>query len=458
MSFQSIRPILLTVGLLLPCLLPAQPALLFEPAPSPDSKLRAAAERRRARPGVAIARSRHVFIRKEAFQEQRLRLPLFAGVEFEADQTLAQWSADGSTFLWSGKLAGTERGHLVLAATGDIVSANISTDDGTFYWVRHVAGQTHVVEQVQVELPEQDDTRLPPEGALAPAARKPHTTPERLATPAAATDPVVVDILVAYTPKAKNEVGGDTAMLNRIQLGVTESNAVLANSNIPMTFRLVHAMEVNYNESSGIEDALDRLQSRNDGFLDELHTARNQWGADIVSLWIEDLDAQSGIAGIAYLMRDVSNNFEAWAFNVVEQFYGPGPQYAFPHEIGHNMGCAHDRANSRFYPTVAAVVATYYLLFAAMVSATRALVLESLVACAFFALAVVGFKRSLWLIVAALVGHAAFDAVHHFLIYNPGLPIWWPGFCGSIDVFFGGYLAVLLKRRSGFASSRVAAS
>lgn len=104
-----------------------------------------------------------------------------------------------------------------------------------------------------------------------------------------------------------------------------------------------------------------------------------------------------------------------------------------------------------FYPTVAAVVGTYYLLFAAMVSATQALALESLVACVFFALAVAGFKKSLWLIVVALLGHAAFDAVHHFMIDNPGLPIWWPGFCGSIDLFFGGYLALLLRRRTGFA-------
>ncbi len=104
-----------------------------------------------------------------------------------------------------------------------------------------------------------------------------------------------------------------------------------------------------------------------------------------------------------------------------------------------------------FYPTVVAVVATYYFLFAAMVNAMRALVLESLVACGFFALAVVGFKKNLWLIVVALWGHTAFDAVHHYLIDNPGMPIWWPGFCGSIDLFFGGYLAFLLKRRSGFA-------
>ena len=105
-----------------------------------------------------------------------------------------------------------------------------------------------------------------------------------------------------------------------------------------------------------------------------------------------------------------------------------------------------------FYPTVAAVVGTYYLLFAVMVNAMQALVLESLVACVFFALAVVGFKKSLWLIVAALWGHTAFDAVHHLVIENPGLPIWWPGFCGSIDLFFGGYLALLLRRRSGFAA------
>jgi len=54
-------------------------------------------------------------------------------------------------------------------------------------------------------------------------------------------------------------------------------------------------------------------------------------------------------------------------------------------------------------------------------------------------------------IVAGLVGHGVSDFVHHLFVQNPGVPIWWPGFCGSIDVFFGGYLAFLLKRRSGFA-------
>ncbi|MCX6613365.1 MAG: hypothetical protein NTW74_21265 [Acidobacteria bacterium] len=109
-----------------------------------------------------------------------------------------------------------------------------------------------------------------------------------------------------------------------------------------------------------------------------------------------------------------------------------------------------------FYPTVACVVATYYGLFAVMGHSMSAILVEASIGCAFFALAAAGFQKSLWLIVVALVGHAAFDAVHHLFIENPGMPSWWPGFCGSIDLFLGGYLAFLLKRRSGFAPNRKA--
>lgn len=105
-----------------------------------------------------------------------------------------------------------------------------------------------------------------------------------------------------------------------------------------------------------------------------------------------------------------------------------------------------------FYPTLVPVIATYYILFAVMGSSTRALALESLVAAAFFVLAVAGFKKNLWLIVAALAGPGVFDFFHHLLIQNPGLPAWWPGFCLSFDVLAGAVLAMLLLRRAGFAS------
>ena len=105
-----------------------------------------------------------------------------------------------------------------------------------------------------------------------------------------------------------------------------------------------------------------------------------------------------------------------------------------------------------FYPTVAVVIATYYALFAVMAGAYDALVFEALIAAVFFAVAAAGFKATLWLIVAALAGHGVFDFFHHMFVQNSGVPEWWPGFCMSFDVVAGAYLAMLLMRRSGFAS------
>jgi len=104
-----------------------------------------------------------------------------------------------------------------------------------------------------------------------------------------------------------------------------------------------------------------------------------------------------------------------------------------------------------FYPTLLIVIAAYYILFAVMGKSTPALTIEAVVAGIFLMVAVAGFKRNLWLVVGALAGHGVFDFFHHLFIQNPGVPAWWPGFCGSFDILAGGFLAVLLMRRSGFA-------
>ena len=100
-----------------------------------------------------------------------------------------------------------------------------------------------------------------------------------------------------------------------------------------------------------------------------------------------------------------------------------------------------DRA---FYPTVTMVVASLYALFAVMGASTRVLVLESLVGAVFIAVAVSGFRSSLWLVVVALAGHGVFDLGHGRLLSNPGVPSWWPAFCLTYDVVASGYLAWLL--------------
>jgi hypothetical protein len=101
-----------------------------------------------------------------------------------------------------------------------------------------------------------------------------------------------------------------------------------------------------------------------------------------------------------------------------------------------------------FYPTVLIVVASYYVLFAVVAASGRTLILEIAVATGFLLFAIIGYKKSLWLVAIALVGHGVFDVIHHFLIENPGVPHWWPGFCMVFDAILGGLLAVrLLTRR-----------
>ena len=107
-------------------------------------------------------------------------------------------------------------------------------------------------------------------------------------------------------------------------------------------------------------------------------------------------------------------------------------------------GLDRDRA---FYPTVALVIAFLYSLFAVIGESTRALVLESIIGAAFAAVAMAGFRSSLWLVAAALAAHGVFDLVHGAVISNPGVPAWWPGFCSAYDVAAAAYLAWLLKSR-----------
>jgi hypothetical protein len=108
------------------------------------------------------------------------------------------------------------------------------------------------------------------------------------------------------------------------------------------------------------------------------------------------------------------------------------------------LGLDRDRA---FYPVVTIVIASYYALFAVTGDSTHALVLESLVGAVFLAVAVSGFRSSLWLVVVALAAHGLFDLSHGALLSNPGVPRWWPEFCLTYDVTAAAYLAWLLARR-----------
>jgi hypothetical protein len=116
-----------------------------------------------------------------------------------------------------------------------------------------------------------------------------------------------------------------------------------------------------------------------------------------------------------------------------------------------SVGLDRDRA---FYPTVMIVIASYYVLFAAMSGSVQTVVLESVVMTLFAAAAVAGFKSSPWIVVAALAGHGLFDAVHGQVIENAGMPAWWPAWCLAYDVGAAACLAWLLRHEPAAKPAR----
>jgi hypothetical protein len=97
-----------------------------------------------------------------------------------------------------------------------------------------------------------------------------------------------------------------------------------------------------------------------------------------------------------------------------------------------------------FYPVVLIVIATLYLLFAAIAESTGSLVAEAIPALVFVAMATLGFRKTPWFVVAGLALHGVFDFFHHAVIANSGVPVWWPGWCLAYDVVAAAYLAVLI--------------
>ncbi|MHC4949240.1 MAG: M12 family metallo-peptidase, partial [Planctomycetota bacterium] len=149
-----------------------------------------------------------------------------------------------------------------------------------------------------------------------------------------------IDLLAVYTPLARAGAGGTEAIEAEIDLAVAATNAACAASGVTTRVRLVHVSEVEYDESGSYNDHAFRLRSPDDGFMDEVHELRDGHRADLTTLLVADAD----LCGTAFQLAEVTPGFEASAFSVVTWFCAVG-NLSFAHELGHNLGAAHDREN-----------------------------------------------------------------------------------------------------------------
>jgi hypothetical protein len=160
------------------------------------------------------------------------------------------------------------------------------------------------------------------------------------AAPASDSDPATIDLMALYTPAARDAAGGTAAILNLIQRDVDYANQVLSNSQTDVKLRLAYAGSADYAESGSASTDLANLAGQSDGQLDWIHPIRDAVGADLVTLYTASRNADSG--GLAFVLNDPSRaDNDALGFNVVGLPNNATPG-ALIHEIGHNLGAAHD--------------------------------------------------------------------------------------------------------------------
>jgi hypothetical protein len=234
------------------------------------------------------------------------------------------WRVDGEVAFTV--VDGTLVGRIIVGARQFRVS-RLGTDD------------LHVVEEV-------DLVAMPPDGqplAVDPADVPGMAADDQLGAVAANDSNAFVDVLMLYTPAARVRFGSSAGIQAEATAAVNNANLALSNSNVTHRYRAVFVGEVTYTESGSSNTDLERLQAVGDGRLDEAHGLRDFYDADVVTLLTEASD----VCGVGYVMGpgSVSTGFRTYAFNVTIATCASS-NLSLAHEIGHNIGLHHDRANA----------------------------------------------------------------------------------------------------------------
>ncbi len=266
--------------------------------------------------------------RKE--ETQLLSMTLFPDVTFDVKLTHVERTPIGS-IAWTGVVEGEPLSSVLLSVAGNSIHGSISIEEKRYAIESTKHGLHRVTELDPTTFPaELDPHLLPPvAGAHDAAVVWTQDTGSR------------IDVLVAYTTTVRTVLGGTSAAEALATNAVNATNTAYTNSGVTPRLRLVGTVEVTHNEATDFSTALSQLRSTSDGQMDNVHPLRESLGADAVALIVD----KTGACGIGYVMVSVSTSFASAAFSVTDHSCAVG-NFSFAHELGHNFGLAHDRANS----------------------------------------------------------------------------------------------------------------
>lgn len=235
-----------------------------------------------------------------------------------------------SEFTWRGKLEENNlSGDVILTFGENSVSGLIYAGDAVYEIV------TRDEQQILVELA---PNKFPD---CAGEIRSPKVENKFFDSDTFASDDVraadtgnTIDVLVLYSSNVRNSLGGDAQARTFAQQAIDSTNTAYINSRITQRVRLVNAQLSPVAETGSLSSELSNL--RNNSTATSL---RNQYRADLVAM----LSNSSDGCGIGYLMGGTGGNANN-AFTVTSRSCAVG-NLSFAHELGHNMGSAHNPEN-----------------------------------------------------------------------------------------------------------------
>ena len=264
-----------------------------------------------------------------------LNIQLDDQLNIKFDRTKTSMSKSGS-MIWQGEVSSEflslnsnsdalskQQNSAILVERDGTVTGTVRYE-GTLYRIRSVGNGAHSVEQINEDVyKDHADDYVEPQSAAFDASAQATTL---------AANPVI-DVLVVYTSKAASLSGNISAL---IDLAETETNNGYSTSGVNASINVVHTAQVSYTEHSNSETDLNRLAATNDGYMDEVHTMRDTYGADMVVL-VHDTNGYCGQADAIY--ANASS-----AFAIVDYDCATG-YYSFGHELGHLQGARHNPEN-----------------------------------------------------------------------------------------------------------------
>lgn len=274
-------------------------------------------------------------------QDKQLDLLLFDGEVMHLNLQFVHSARPGGS-TWAGTPIGTGYGEsdsFYLAIQDGAVAASLRVGTDLFR-VRPLATGGHIFAAIDESGFPTCGTELDPAKGHVAGGPPGETTELGGGGQMKGTQATYFDVIVAYTAAVRASSGGTSGALALVDLAVAETNSAYGKASVAPTLRLAHVYETPYVEGGDMSADLNRFQSKTDGFADEVHALRTQYGADSAALIVNS----GGYCGIAYMMYSVTDSFKSSAFSVTARSCATG-YYSFGHELGHNFGCAHDTSS-----------------------------------------------------------------------------------------------------------------